>query len=84
MTSTTFSRDTVLASSNSDALVDFAAGRKDIFIPNAAIDVNPGSMAVYIQDDSPAATTNEAKYLWIQTGLGDSSLDCTMWIEDGT
>jgi hypothetical protein len=30
--STTFTRDSVLASSNSDALVSFSAGSKDIFI----------------------------------------------------
>lgn len=33
---TTLSRDTVLASSNSGSLVDFSAGQKDVFIPDAA------------------------------------------------
>lgn len=32
LTSSTLSRDTVLASSNADALVSFAAGTKDVFI----------------------------------------------------
>lgn len=84
VTSTTLSRDTILASSNNNALVDFTAGIKDIFVTDPAEDVNPGSMALYIQNTPPALTTNEAKYLWIQTDLGNDGTDCTIWIEDGT
>lgn len=39
-TSTTFTRDTVFESSNSDALVNFSAGTKDVFVtaPGAVIE----------------------------------------------
>lgn len=38
-TGTTISRDRVLASSNSDALVNFSAGTKDVFVTIPAISV---------------------------------------------
>lgn len=43
-----------------------------------------GSMTgqpIFISNTAPSTT---GKYLWIQTGLGDTSSDFTFWIEDGT
>lgn len=40
VTATTISRDTVFRSSNSNALVNFSAGTKDVFVPFPAAQIN--------------------------------------------
>lgn len=44
LTSTTFSRDSVVASSNNNALVNFSAGTKDVFVTLHGQDANQLTM----------------------------------------
>ena len=75
---------TILDSSAGGIAVNWILGSpRDVFLTNAATDIFEG-FPLYIQDDSPADTTPRAKYMWVQTGLGDDGTDCTFWIEDGT
>lgn len=38
---------------------------------------------IYIQNTAPTVATGN-KYMWVQTGLGDTGEDFTIWIEDGS
>ena len=61
----TFSRDTVLASSNSGSLVSFGSGSKDVFV------TQPAERAVYVGTNGTTTTLN------ILTATGDSSFTST-------
>ncbi len=41
----------------------------------------PGPQNLFVQNTAPV--TDQASYLWIQTGLGDDGSDCTIFVEDG-
>jgi hypothetical protein len=49
----TLSRDTVISSSNSDALVNFSSGTKDVFV------TLPASKTVYIDDSGDTVVTSD-------------------------
>lgn len=62
---TTLSRDLILESSNNDQKVDFAAGTKQVFIPNPA-EANPASAeteGTALYDENKIAWRNVRKYL---------------------
>ena len=61
----TLSRDTVLSSSNANALVNFTVGTKDVFV------TQPAERAVYVGTNGTTTTLN------ILTATGDSSFTST-------
>jgi len=73
----TLSRTKVLTSSNGNSLVNFPAGLKIVMSGPTSAD-----FATYIGNTQPSVPTG-IPYLWVQTGLGTSGTDWTLWIEDG-
>ncbi len=82
----TLSRDTVLASSNSDALVNFSAGEKDVFC------TQPADKAVYLDSSgqlvidgtSVTATATELNYVDGVTSAIQTQLDSKLNLSGGT
>lgn len=48
----------------------------------AAMDTLDESALCFVQPTAPAPAP--ARYMWVQTGLGLTGTDFTIWIEDGT
>jgi hypothetical protein len=83
---TTLSRDTVLSSSNSNNLVDFAAGAKNVFVTYPAersIYLNSGATAVTVgkNNTNTTITTDGTADLTLNTNSGTNS--GTFTIADG-
>jgi len=53
---------------------------QDIYPPMPDQPVSPGGQA-FVQPTAPTGVTGA--FLWVQTGLGDSGDDWTIWIETG-
>jgi len=73
----------------SDRILDFvglvAADIKSITSRVGTLESAPpsaGVQQVFVQNAAPSVTAG-TQYIWVQTGLGDSSNEVTFWIEDG-
>jgi hypothetical protein len=54
---------------------------QDVYPPIPEQPVAPGGQC-FVQPTQPVGVTG--LYLWIETGLGDSGEDVSLWIEDGS
>lgn len=72
---------TVIVNSQRD-VITVPGNLTSTVVVNAGAQGPPGPGNLFISDTAPSAAP--VKYMWVQTGLGDTGDDWTIWIEDGS